>query len=272
MRLNLAFSLLPVAVVAFPRALSRQFGVTASPIMKTTTCAASSAAQTFVDKVNAEYEDLHRSFELQFWGTKMDLSGESYSVAELTRTKGEMESFLADESKLATVRQLLKDTTDDDPTHKTLTMLERTFGCYIMESEEAKALRTKATEIEGKLENERNNLVLGATIDGKFEEMSSVGLRSKIRVAEDESARKACFEGLGKVGDFVTSNGFPDLVKTRNKMAKALGYQDFYDYKVTQAEGTSIPLIGRFTAIDLYPQFLFLSDLCVFRFWKRGAF
>ena len=31
-------------------------------------------------------EALHRSFEEQFWGTKMALSDEKYSVAELTRT------------------------------------------------------------------------------------------------------------------------------------------------------------------------------------------
>jgi oligoendopeptidase F len=201
----------------------------------TTACAAQ--AQSFVDQINTDYEELHRSFELQFWGTKMALASKEYSISELTRTKGEMESFLADESKLSQVRQLLQDTPQDDPIFTTLKMLERTFGCYIMESEEAKELRTQATEIEGKLESERNDLVLGAIIDGTFEEMSSVGLRSKIRVAEDESVRKACFEGLTKIGEFVTSNGFPDLVKTRNKMAKALGYQDYYDYKVTQAEG-----------------------------------
>lgn len=31
--------------------------------------------------------------------------------------------------------------------------------------------------------------------------------------------------------------GFVEVVKARNKMAKSLGYVDYYDYKVTQAEG-----------------------------------
>lgn len=66
-------------------------------------------------------------------------------------------------------------------------MLERTFGCYcyIMESEEAKKLREETTKIEGQLEAARNHLTLGATINGKFEEMSSVGLRNKVRVDPD---------------------------------------------------------------------------------------
>eukprot|EP00978_Attheya_sp_CCMP212_P038330 scaffold188905_cov28-Attheya_sp.AAC.1 len=62
--------------------------------------------------------------------------------------------------------------------------------------------------------------------------MSSVGLRSKLRVDPDETVRKACFQGLTKIGDFVTQNGFVELVKVRNKMAKSLGYVDYYDYKV----------------------------------------
>lgn len=233
-------SLLPVAA-AFQRPASRHFVAAATGNDARTVLGSSvttTEAQTFVNEVNTEYEQLHRAFELQFWGTKMALKDESYSVSELTRTKGEMESFLADEAKLDKVRQLLSETSETDPLYKTLKMLQRTFGSYIMASDEAKSLRSKATEIEGQLESSRNNLVLGATMpDGKFEEMSSVGLRSKMRVHEDEPVRKACFDGLSKIGEFVTENGFPELVKTRNQMAKSLGYQDYYDYKVTQAEG-----------------------------------
>merc|ERR1719343_1168846 len=55
----------------------------------------------------------------------------------------------------------------------------------------------------------------------------------------EELARKACFEGLTSIGTFVCEHGFPELVKIRNSMARKLGYVDFYDYKVTQAEGFS---------------------------------
>ena len=47
---------------------------------------------------------------------------------------------------------------------KTLQLFERTFGCYIMESSDAKALRTEATTIEGSLEDARNKMTLGATL------------------------------------------------------------------------------------------------------------
>ena len=51
-------------------------------------------AASFINDVNTKYEALHRDFEEQFWGTKMALSDEKFSVAELTRTKGEMEASL----------------------------------------------------------------------------------------------------------------------------------------------------------------------------------
>lgn len=46
-------------------------------------------------------------------------------------------------------------------------MFIRTFGCYIMESAEAKALREEAMKIEGSLESSRNTMKLGADLPDK---------------------------------------------------------------------------------------------------------
>jgi hypothetical protein len=199
---------------------------------------ANADASSFINHVNNDYESLHKSFELQFWGTKMALASEAYSTAELARTKFAMEAFLASEEKLATTRQLLAAGGLSDGDTTTLRMFERTFGCYIMESAEAQKLRLEATRIEGALEASRNNMALGANLPGQgFVEMSSVGLRSKMRVEPNEDLRKACWLGVRGIGDFVLANGFVELVAARNAMAKELGYEDYYDYKVTQAEG-----------------------------------
>lgn len=196
------------------------------------------SSSAFINEINTKYEALHRDFEEQFWGTKMALSDEKFSVAELTRTKGEMEGFLADEEKLKTTREhLAKGDLLSPEELKTLKVFERTFGCYIMEADEAKTLRNSCTEIEGKLEDARNKMTLGATIGGKFVELSSVGLRTKMRTDPSEEVRHACWDGLRTIGDFVVANGFVELVRARNAMARKLGYVDYYDYKVTQAEG-----------------------------------
>ena len=151
---------------------------------------AMSAATTFIETINTEYEKVHKSFELQFWGTKMALGGEAYSVPELTRTKAEMEAFLASKEKLAQTREYLASSDLTDEERKTLKMFERTFGCYIMENPEGLVLREQCMKIEGTLEAARNKMKLGATIDGAFVELSSVGLRNKMRVEPVEGARQ----------------------------------------------------------------------------------
>ena len=97
-----------------------------------------------------------------------------------------------------------------------------------MESDDAKTLRAEATSIEGTLEDSRNKMELGATIGGVYEEMSSVGLRNKMRTDPNEETRKACYEGLRTICSFVAGNGFVELVKARNRLAKTLGYIDYY--------------------------------------------
>ena len=60
-----------------------------------------------------------------------------------------------------------------------------------------------------------------------------------MRVSEDEATRKAAYEGLRSVGPFV-SESFLGIVKDRNKLAKLMGFQDFYDMKVGTSGGFRI--------------------------------
>eukprot|EP00961_Rhodomonas_salina_P045049 605034-Rhodomonas_salina.2 len=94
-------------------------------------------------------------------------------------------------------------------------MFIRTFGCYIMESAEAKALREEAMKIEGSLESSRNTMKLGADLPDKgFTEMSSVQLATKMRTEADEGVRKMSGADIGAVlGGFVVENGFLEVVK-----------------------------------------------------------
>lgn len=62
-------------------------------------------------------------------------------------------------------------------------------------------------------------------------------LRNLVRTDDDEDVRRSAYEGLRSIGPFVLDNGFVDVVKKRNQLARALGYEDYYDYKVTNVEG-----------------------------------
>jgi Angiotensin-converting enzyme len=198
--------------------------------------AALAEARAFVDTFNSSYEVVHEAFENQFWGTKMALQDPVFSAENLSRTKKEMEDLLSDPATLAKAQEL-RTQVDDEQVGKVLDIIIRTCRCNSMPPG-AKDIREAITESESKLEVARNSMKLGyKDPDGNLVEASSVGLRNKISTEADESIRKAAYEGLRLIGPFVLDNGFVDIIKKRNQVAKKLGYVDFYDYKVTQAEG-----------------------------------
>ena len=217
-------------------------------------------AQAFVNAFNEMYEVKHEAFERQFWGTKIALSDTEnvvYSADNLSQTKKEMEDMLSDpltRAKAASFLEQLVQTVDSEPKEnaidslnddllKTLNVIVRTCDCYDMSSAPvAKSFREQCSQIESQLEMARNQMKLGYTIvndegEGAFVAASSVALRNLMRTAPDESTRKAAYEGLRSIGSFVLDHGFIEIIKLRNKMAKALGFVDYYDYKVSNAEG-----------------------------------
>jgi hypothetical protein len=216
---------------------------------ETTTTKAIQEAKAFVDQFNADYEIKHLEFENQFWGTKMALSDPKYNATNLSKTKKEKEDLLSDYSTVEKATQLknaLPPSIDDDSSsstlqrlHKCLDIITRTCKCYST-SPEIKEIRELTSEKESQLEMKRNRMELGYhDQDKKFVPMSSVGLRNLMSTNDDEATRKAAYEGLRTIGPFVCENGFVEIIKLRNKLAKAVGYEDYYDYKVTNAEGMS---------------------------------
>jgi Zn-dependent oligopeptidase len=59
-----------------------------------------------------------------------------------------------------------------------------------------------------------------------------------MRTNDSEKIRESAYNGLRSIGPFVAEI-FCQIIKKRNVLAKSLGYEDFYDMKVTQAEGFS---------------------------------
>eukprot|EP01059_Diplonema_ambulator_P009016 TRINITY_DN1878_c0_g1_i1.p1 TRINITY_DN1878_c0_g1~~TRINITY_DN1878_c0_g1_i1.p1 ORF type:complete len:646 (+),score=284.41 TRINITY_DN1878_c0_g1_i1:996-2933(+) len=200
--------------------------------------ASSSAAevQAFIDKMNTDYDKLHKSFEDNFWATKMYLKGNSGD--ELTRTKNVYESFLRDKDNLNAVREHMKSPNASDEHKRILKCMERTFLCYLMESEEASKMKEHLTSLESDLEMARNAMKLGYTDPktNEFKEASSVLIRTLMSTNDDEATRKACYEGMRAIGPFVAER-FCEIAKLRNKISRANGYEDYYAYKIQTAEG-----------------------------------
>jgi Peptidase family M3 len=148
---------------------------------------------------------------------------------------------------------------DNHPLLKMLSIIVRTCRCYTM-SPMAKGFREKCSQYESQLEVARNHMKLGyyntipespeatsttgsststssSSSSPAFIEASSVALRNLVRTSPNEDIRQSAYDGLRSIGTFVLQNGFIEIIQLRNQLAKALGYLDYYDYKVTNAEG-----------------------------------
>lgn len=148
---------------------------------------------------------------------------------------------MSDYSTIERAQKLRDDLPDAAPEDliKCLDIIIRTCKCYAT-SPEIREIREATSKMESDLEMKRNRMNLGhIKPDGSFESLSSVGLRNLMTSNKDEAIRKSAYEGLRTIGPFVCENGFVEIIKLRNKLAKALGFVDYYDYKVTNAEGMS---------------------------------
>jgi hypothetical protein len=167
-----------------------------------------------------------------------------YTTPQLSATKEAMEAFLGDAALLAQATAYAAGGKADAAQLVVLGCFAKTFGCYQMADPQAVGLRASCTAIEDALNDARNKTFALGFADpakgpagGAFEAMSSVQVRAAMRNAPDEATRKAAWGALRSIGPFVLGAGLCDMVKLRNAMARKLGFADFYDYKVTQAEG-----------------------------------
>jgi len=189
---------------------------------------------TFVTDLNRRYLALHTAKEELFWQTKMGLSTDydAFNLAEEALT-----AFKSDTDRLRQCRALLQGC-PDDALAVTLKGWIAFFEANVIEDEAARRLSGDIVARESGLARARSSMALGYTHPANgFTRASSVELALKLASHPDEATREACFHGLESIEEHVLASGFLDIVRQRNHFARSLGYQDYYDYKVSTTEG-----------------------------------
>ena len=187
--------------------------------------------------LNRQYMALHREKEEAFWTQKMGLKHDlpiDFESKEIA-----LNLFSSNPENLERVRTKLEraDLTEEERTG--LQGWKRFFEVNTIEGAEARAAFNRVIELEGELGRARGGMDLGYTdpATGEFRRASSVELALMIQNNPDEAVRRAAWEGMRSIEPFVLEHGFIDVVKERNRLGKLLGYQDYYDYKVSINEG-----------------------------------
>ena len=186
--------------------------------------------------LNGRYLAAHVAKEDAFWAQKMGLA--SYVEGAFEKAEIDLRDFTSDADMLARVRRELARTDLGADERVGLEGWLHFFEANVIEPDEAKRLANDLVTKEGELERSRASMKLGYD-DAKGVRVPAdyLQLALVIRTAQDEETRGAALTGMAAIEPHVLRNGFLEIVRTRNRLGRMLGYEDYYDYKVSRNEG-----------------------------------
>jgi hypothetical protein len=200
---------------------------------------------SFLDSLNRTYAGIHRAYEEAFWVSYM---GDHAANARMQRALVKRDAFRSDRKRAARVHELLESARG---TQRTRLGFWKLFFSKYQIPEHVLAIKQEIDALESELHKKHATQQEGYQDPktGKFIDASRVKMSMMVRTEKDESLRKAAWKALEElagryVGEYVR------LVGLRNTFARALGYEDFYAYKLATEEGmTKKELFSLFDAI-----------------------
>lgn len=188
-------------------------------------------ARELLEYLNDTYLDLHTKYEKLFWisymGDKSVNKKKDFAEAarEAFRTNTQLQDAVA--SYLQTAK---------GNTQKRLAYWKDFFSRY-QTPDVLIPLRKEIAELETQVQVKHANRIEGYTdpYTKKFVPLSRNGMSSLRGTSDDEKIRKACFDALEQLARTAVDE-YVLLVQKRNEYARALGYEDFYAFKLAVEE------------------------------------
>jgi hypothetical protein len=202
-------------------------------------------ALKFIDQLNKEYLGIHKKYEELYWISYM---GDHSVDKELNEAHKAKDAFLSNSEYYNKINSLLKEANAE--TKERLDIWLNFFKNYQLDSKTLK-LKNKINQLESKILKIRSSQKEGYTdpYTNKFVTASSLKMRTMINTNPDEKIRKACFNAKEKMATILVKE-YVQMIQLRNEYAKALGFNDFYDYKVQTDDGmTKKELFSLFDSI-----------------------
>lgn len=203
--------------------------------------------QQLLTWLNTEYTRLHQRFEETWWLVRMGDHGLEQAQNETEKAR---DLFRSDAGNLKRVREALALPGLTESERERLDIWEHFFELYQTPSK-LTPLRDRIAALEGdvakKLTTRKEGYIDPQT--SQFVEASKVKMQMIRRINADEAVRRACFNALEKLSlDAVDE--YVRLVAMRNEFASALGFEDFYAYRLRISEGmTKDDVFGIFNEI-----------------------
>ncbi|MCW8329877.1 M3 family metallopeptidase [Photobacterium sp. SDRW27] len=197
-------------------------------------------ATAYLNALNHRFLTIHRAKEDFFWETYMGISDDHDGS---TKAETEWITFLSASSQITTLKKQIEQAElmpDSEEKTQTLIGLKgwlATFQAHALESEVAQSLKTELVKFESALfEKKQNYIMKYVDEDGNEAEGSLPVLGANIRTSANENVRRSSHQALLDLEQWLLENGFLELVKLRNKFAKSLGFNNFFDYSIAKTE------------------------------------
>jgi oligoendopeptidase F len=197
-------------------------------------------AREFFERLNHDYVRVHKAKEDLFWSTYMAISDDHAGFA---RAEQAYKAFVSDPARLTETRRHVAgvETAPDAVAHADLLHGLRgwlaVFDAHVIEGGEAAALMAQLVEAEAALFAARQSFVLTHVNErGEREDATLARLATNIATNPVEERRRTSFDAFRELEHWVLDHGYLEIVALRNRLARALGYENYFDYKVRKQE------------------------------------
>ncbi|WP_019100420.1 M3 family metallopeptidase [Chromobacterium haemolyticum] len=192
------------------------------------------------DQLNRDYLAVHKTKEDLFWDTYMAVSDDHDGFA---RAEADYKAFISSPERLAAVRAALERLQAQPAGAERDALLHgyqgwlALFESNIIDSAAAQEQMRRLIEMEAELFAKRRDLALSHINErGEREEATLTMLAINMATNPDLAARKSSHDALLDLERWVLDNGFLDIVKQRNALARSLGSADYFEHKVRKNE------------------------------------
>jgi hypothetical protein len=197
-------------------------------------------ARDYFNDLNHAYVAVHKTKEDLFWTTYMGTSDDHAGFARAERAYKE---FIADPAKLTETRALIDRVRAEAPGRERDALLHglrgwlAVFEANIVDSPEGRACMREIVDAEAELfEQKRTHEPRHLNDRGELEVASLPMLATNLATNRVEARRRSSFEALRGIEQWVLAHGFLELVSLRNRFARAVGYDNYFDLKVRKTE------------------------------------
>jgi hypothetical protein len=197
-------------------------------------------ARTFFDETNHAYTAVHKTKEDLFWATYMATSDDQEGFA---RAESAYKDFISDPARLQATRdhvarlEALAPGGERDRVLHGLKGWRAVFEANIVDNDEGRELMRRIIEAEAALFAKKKAFEpRHINEQGQSEAATLSSLATNLATNPEEERRRSSFEAFREIERWVLANGFPDLVRLRNRFARALGYDNYFDLKLRKSE------------------------------------